>query len=77
VDEHAKPEEERREETTPRGRVELHRRRDGENTDAGHVGVLTPRPLTAGKEGNLVATGRQALGETPVPALGSPDRERV
>ena len=69
------PEHERRADPAPaRRRIQLQPGAHREDLHAiGCVGAGALVPLAEGQVGDLVAVGRQALGEAPIPALGSPD----
>ena len=77
VPEHARPEDQGREDAAPAGDVELHAGPHRDHADALHLGSLSAGPLAQRQEGDLVALGRQPLSQVPVPALGPPDRVGV
>ena len=76
VHEHAQPEHERRQDApAAAGRVQRHARarRSTTRTRGSSSRALAALPLAQRQVGDLVAVGRQALGEVAIPALGAAD----
>src|ERR671914_1717997 len=70
--EDAQPEEQRWEQASPSSCIELHPRRDRDDSHARNVGLAVP--LAAREEGHIVPARRETLGEVAVPALRATHR---